>query len=244
MPTTEPFLRADWRWLLLMNYRVDPQLVLPLVPAGCELDLVDGETFVSVVGFLFQNTRLKGVPVPFHQHFEEVNLRFYIRRDVDGEVRRAVGFVKEIVPRWAIATVARVLYNESYVDLPMRHTVDVADGTLVEGARVSYGWETGDRWHDMSARIAGPPRPLAPGSHEQFIAEHYWGYAAQRDGGTVEYRVEHPPWRAFPVTEAHLDVDVAAIWGPVWAQVLARPPVSVFVAEGSGVSVSDGRRVG
>jgi len=160
MSDVEPFLTANWRWLLMLNYRVPPVLVQPLVPAACELDFDRDETFVSVVGFLFQDTRLKGVPVPFHQHFEEVNLRYYIRRRHGDEVRRAVGFAKEIVPRWAIAAVARVLYNENYVDLPMRHTVDLTDGTLQPGARVSYGWESDGRWHDVSARIAGPPTPL------------------------------------------------------------------------------------
>lgn len=237
------FLTADWRWLLMLNYRVEPGLVERLVPAGCELDLVDGETFISVVGFLFENTRLKGVPVPFHQRFEEVNLRYYHRRRTDdGEVRRAVGFVKEIVPRWAIAAVARVVYHEAYVSLPMRHRVDLRDGALVEGARVSYGWET-TRWHEVGATIAGPAAPLREGSHEQFIAEHYWGYAAQRDGGTVEYQVEHPPWRVFPVRDARLDADVTETWGAQFAGTLAGAPVSAFVAEGSGISVSDGVRL-
>lgn len=241
--TTEPFLTARWRWLLMLNYRVDPGLVAPLVPAGCELDFEDGETFVSVVGFLMEGTRVKGVPVPFHQNFEEVNLRYYLRRRQGDEVRRAVGFVQEIVPRWAIATVAKVVYNENYVDLPMRHTLDLREGEPIVGGRVSYGWEIGGRWHDLSARVAGPAAPLVEGSHPAFIAEHYWGYAGQRDGGTMEYRVEHPPWRVLPVNEVHLDADVVATWGPTWAETLAGPPASAFLAEGSEVTVSDGRRL-
>lgn len=244
----DPFLTAEWRSLLMLNYRVDPARVATLVPAGCELDFDGGETFVSVVGFMFTGTRLKGVPVPFHQDFEEVNLRYYIRRTHDGEPRRAVGFVKEIVPRWAIATMARLVYNENYVAVPMRHTIDGEDAAragapLPVGGLVSYGWESDGRWQTMSARIAGPVEPLQPGSHQMFIAEHYWGYATQRGGGTVEYQVEHPPWRVYPATDVVLDVDVRAVWGDTFADTLSGPPHSAFVAEGSLVTVYDGTRI-
>lgn len=236
------FLTAHWSSLLMFNYRVDPRKIAPFVPNGCEVDLHQGETYVSVVGFMFRNTRLKGVPVPFHQDFEEVNLRYYIRRK-DDPSRRAVGFIQEIVPRWAIATVARLVYQENYVDLPMRHHLDLQEGRLSLGSRVAYGWQKGERWHEMSARISGPLAPLIPGSHPEFIAEHYWGYAAQRDGGTIEYQVEHPPWKVWPVEEARLEMDAREVYGEEWAEVLAEPPVSAFVAEGSEVTVYDGERL-
>jgi uncharacterized protein len=238
-----PFLTARWRWLLMLNYRVDPARIAPFVPAGCEVDLFEGETFVSLVGFLFEDTRLKGVPVPFHQHFEEVNLRYYIRRPHPEGDRRAVGFIREIVPKWAIATVARLVYQENYIAVPMRHTVEAKGDELPVGAEVSYGWELGGRWHAMSARVSGPAAPLPPGSHEAFIAEHYWGYAAQRNGGTVEYQVAHPEWRAFPVVDVAADLDARAVYGEAWAEVLEAAPVSAFVAEGSEVTVYDGEVV-
>ena len=211
--------------LALLNWRVDPALVQPYVPRGTELDFHDGETFVSVVGFLFRNTRLLGVPVPFHRTFEEVNLRFYIRR---GD-RRAVTFIREIVPRRAIAAVARVVYNEPYVALPMRHEW--------QEAGAAYGWRHTGEWLEVAVRGEGVPQPLEAGSHEEFIAEHYWGYCAQRDGGTIEYRVEHPSWRAWRAREARLSAGAAAFYPAEFSATLSRPPDTAFLAEGSEVTV-------
>jgi uncharacterized protein YqjF (DUF2071 family) len=240
------FLTAEWRHLVLLNWAVDPALLQPRVPAGTELDTWDGQTYVSVVGFLFLETRVLGLAVPFHRNFEEVNLRFYVRRRHPDGDRRAVTFVREIVPRLAVATAARVLYNEAYVALPMRHRVDLTprgDG-ITDGGTVEYGWSTGGRWNAVGATVAGTPRPLVPGSHEEFIAEHYWGYArGRRPGSTVEYRVLHPPWRVWQTASAALDADAGASFGAAFGDVLRRPPDTAFVAEGSPVAVYHGRRL-
>lgn len=228
------FLTAEWRDLVMLNWEVDPALLRGRVPRGTELDAWGGKTFVSVVGFHFLRTRVLGLPLPFHVNFEEVNLRFYVRREDPGGVRRGVVFVKEIVPRWAIAWVARAVYNESYVALPMRHE---------RGERVEYAWRTGERWNRVAARPRGEPRALAPGSHEEFVAEHYWGYSAQRDGGSVEYRVDHPPWRVRDVAEPAFDCDVASLYGSDFEPALRAPPASAFLAEGSAVAVQRGRRI-
>lgn len=235
------FLTAAWRNLVMLNYEVDPAVLRPRVPRGTELDSFDGRTYASVVGFLFLDTRVLGVPIPFHRDFEELNLRFYVSRESGGELRRGVVFVKEIVPRAAIAWVARTVYNENYVALPMRHHVRLPDVTG-EG-RVEYAWQTGSRWSRVAARIAGEPVAIAPGSHEEFVAEHYWGYAAQRDGGTVEYEVEHPPWRIWRALEPALDCDVAPLYGDEFRAALSLPPSSAFVAEGSEIVVRKGMRV-
>ena len=231
---SQQFLTARWRSLLMINYAVDPRVVEPLLPAGVEIDFFEDRTFVSLVGFLFLDTRLMGVPVPFHRHFEEVNLRFYVRRRVDGEVRRGVVFVKEIVPKAAIAWTARTFYNERYVAMPMRHAVGLG--------QVSYGWKRGAQWESLSARPEGEPKPAREGSEEQFIAEHYWGYAAQRDGSTVEYRVEHPSWLVQNAVEPQADLDAAELYGKAFAQTLAGVPTSAFIADGSAISVGWPRR--
>ncbi|MBI2212563.1 MAG: DUF2071 domain-containing protein [Acidobacteria bacterium] len=239
---TPLFLTAAWRNLVMLNYEIDPALLASRVPRGTELDSFDGRTFVSVVGFLFLDTRVLGVPIPLHRDFEELNLRFYVRREAEGEIRRGVVFVKEIVPRAAIAWVARTVYNENYVAMPMRHHVRLpvpgGDG------RVEYSWDSGSRWNRVSARMAGPPEPIAPGSHEELVAEHYWGYAAQRDGGTVEYEVEHPPWRVWRALDPALDCDVSRLYGDEFLPALSTAPASAFVAEGSEIVVRQGRRMG
>jgi uncharacterized protein YqjF (DUF2071 family) len=249
------FLTARWRYLAMLNWRVDADLVRPLAPRGTEIDFHEGETFVSVVGFLFLGTRVLTAPVPFHTNFEEVNLRFYVRREAGGEVRRGVTFVKEIVPRWAIARMARLFYNENYVALPMSHELrETAPGLTTRGKRlhgddeihlprVEYRWRRGGAWEGLTAQAASEPRPLAEGSLEQFIAEHYWGYCAQRDGGSIEYRVEHPSWRVWSVSEATFNGDARSLYGPAFADVLSRPCDFAFLADGSAVAVGRPRRV-
>src|SRR5436305_10870786 len=130
------FLTAAWHHLVMLNYEVPPALLASRVPAGTSLDFWNGKTYLSVVGFLFLQTKVLGIPIPFHRDFEEVNLRFYLRR----EERRGVGFIKEIVPLRAIAAVARIVYNENYVALPMRHRIEPA-APLAAGTRVEYGWK-------------------------------------------------------------------------------------------------------
>jgi uncharacterized protein YqjF (DUF2071 family) len=190
-----------------------------------------------MVGFRFLRTRLLGLPVPGHTDFDEVNLRFYVRHvTAAGEVRRGATFVREIVPRAAIAHTARLCYHEPYLALPMRSTAprDPAAAPVVGEAR---------RWHRLEATVDGPAAPLAPGSEEEFVAEHYWGYTRQRDGGTVEYQVAHPQWRAWPARAAALDADVAGLYGEAFVDALGASPRSAFVAEGSPVAVHFPRRL-
>jgi len=219
------FLTAEWRSLAMLNYEIDPAILRPLVPAGTELDGWGGVVYVSIVGFLFLRTRVLGVPIPGHRNFEEVNLRFYVRRKVDGAWRRGVVFVKEIVPRRAIAAVARGLYGENYVAMPMSHRV--------EGGRVEYRWGCSDY---LAVEANGEAELAAPGSLEEFITEHYWGYSSR-----LEYRVEHPPWRLWQTSRAELSCDAEKLYGRGFAEALAFEPRSAFLAKGSAVVVRAGR---
>ena len=223
-----PFLTAEWRDVVLLNWEVQPGLLSGYIPTGTELDLWNGRAFLSLVGFRFLNTRVLRFPVPFHVNFPEVNLRFYVRRVVNGEIRRGVVFLKEIVPRACIALVARRLYNENYVAAPMSHRIEMHGGQT----SVQYNWEVGD----------GDYREMAVDSHEEFIAEHYWGYCRQRDGRTVEYRVRHPRWQTVTVSDFALDCDARALYGQILGEPLLSPPVSVLLAGGSQVEVGFGRR--
>ncbi len=233
------FLTAQWRDLLMLNYAVDPALLAPHVPAGTTLDLWKGEALVSVVGFRFVDTRVLGVPLPGHRDFEEVNLRFYVRREAAEGVRRAVVFLRELVPRRAIAWVARAWYNEPYRALPMRHSVT----ERASERSVRYEWREGRAWTGVAARTVGESSPLEPGSEAEFITEHYWGYTRQRDRGTVEYEVAHPRWRVWPALDAALSGDIAATYGEVFAPALASRPRSAFVADGSPITVYRPRRL-
>jgi uncharacterized protein YqjF (DUF2071 family) len=254
VPRRPVFLSARWEALVMINFPVDPALLKPLVPRGTELDFFGGVTYVSLVGFLFRQTRVLGLPIPWHIDFEEVNLRFYVQRTVGHELRRGVCFVRELVPRAAIARVARWFYNEPYLALPMRHTVDLeaigrSDRAAAElklsELRLSYEWRSGGEWHGLHVQTRGPKRPTEEGSLEQFIAEHYWGYCRQRDGGTVEYEVEHPPWNVWqaeplagPLVRPGAPASgVGGFYGDPWTEVLRQPASSTFVADGSAVKV-------
>jgi hypothetical protein len=237
------FLTAEWRNLVMLNYEIEPSILLSRVPNGTELDTFNNKTFISVVGFMFLNTKVLGIPIPFHVNFEEVNLRFYVRRKDGDEWKRAVVFIKEIVPRWAIATVARVVYNEKYEAMKMRHKLEIENETLKPNSTLEYGWHYKNNWNTLNATITGEPKSLAKGSEEEFITEHYWGYSAQRDGGTMEYQVEHPPWNVWQVSEAKLDCDVENVYGKEFIETLNGKLSSAFVADGSKIIVRKGKKL-
>jgi hypothetical protein len=228
------FLSARWMRLAVLNYEVDPAILSARVPAGTQLDTWQGRTLVSMVGFQFLDTRVLGWSVPFHRDFLEVNLRFYVKREVGEDVRRGVVFVKEIVPLYAVAWVANTIYGERYVALPMTcHD---------EPEKVRYSWRFGGETCYLGTSIDGDAYLPNAQSEASFIAEHYWGYAAQRDGSTLEYRVDHSPWRVQRGVDAVLDCDVAALYGSDFAPYLSEP-CSAFLAEGSAVRVGRGIRI-
>lgn len=226
-----PSLTAQWRDLILLNFRVEPALLRPYLPAGTELDLWRGDAYVSLVGFRFLETKILGMSVPFHRNFEEVNLRFYVQH---GE-RRGVTFIQELVPRRAVAFVARALYGENYRALPMRHSVDR------HGA--AYRWRWRNEWSGISMRWR-EPRDLSAGSHEEFIAEHYWGFTRVSETQTTEYRVEHPAWQIRDAESASVEGNLSGLYPPEFASLWKRPPDSAFGAVGSAVAVRRGKTLG
>ncbi len=234
----QPFLTAEWRHLAMLNYLVDPALLQPLVPAGTELDDWHGNTYVSLVGFLFLQTRVCGIRIPFHRNFEEINLRFYVRRREGHEIRRGVVFIKEIVPRPAIALTARLFYGEHYVSTHMAHRLypEPTGETLA----TSYSWWMRGRENKVSVTAIGPVAVAAPGSEAEYITEHYWGYVQRTNGTTTEYQVHHPRWRMRDATSPSVEGDMTGTYGPAWGIILHAPPVSAFLVEGSSVEVSWG----
>ncbi len=238
MTNSTVFLTAEWRYLVMLNYEVEPALLRPYVPPGTELDDWQGATFLSLVGLLFRDTRVLGLAIPFHRNFPELNLRCYVRYQAAEGWRRGVVFIKEIVPKAAVALAARLIYNENYVSLPMRLDVDLAGEAP---HRVTYSWSPGGQPCRLSAQCADAAAPPAPGSLEDFITEHYWGYAAQRGGGTLQYQVEHPTWPIWQAAAAEFSGDVSGLYGPALAAALAGPPRVAFVADGSPVTVYQGK---
>jgi uncharacterized protein len=233
------FLTAEWRALAMLNYAVDPGILQQFVPHGTEVDYWNNQCFVSLVGFRFIKTKVMGIALPLHRNFEEVNLRFYVRRRVGNEWRRGVVFIREIVPRRAIAAVAKIFYNEKYVALPMTHYIRQHDA----GLDVQYQWTWHGTSNKLTVAVTGEAALPAEDSKAHFITEHFWGYSAQPDGGCIEYRVEHPSWTVWTAHRARFEGDAAELYGQELGTVLQREPDSAFLATGSPVTVYRGRKI-
>lgn len=228
-----PFLTATWRHLVLLNWRVNEDLLVPHLPSGVELDRWDGDCWASLVGFQFLHMSVKGVPAFGYRDFPEINLRFYVKRQVNGETRRGVVFIREITPHLMVGWVARALYNEPYTTMPMRQSVDES--------HARYQLQIDGQWQGLGVRTVGTWR--GQDEAELFITEHYWGYNTQRNGDAMEYQVEHPTWRARSIEPDCLDLDIEKLYGEQWAQALGTKPDSMVFAEGSGVTVRSGVRI-
>lgn len=233
---SKPFLKAGWRKLIMANYAVDPSILTPYLPYKTEIDLWQGTCYVSLVGFMFVDTACMGVKIPFHINFEEVNLRFYVRYRDQDEWKRGVVFIKEIVPRAALAFVANTLYNENYETMPMRHVWDAQQDKL----RVQYHWKKG-AWHSLGITTSSHSSPIVAGSEEEFITDHYWGYTKVRENKTSEYRVEHVPWEVYTTLDHSIAVDFGNVYGPNFNFLSHQKPSSVFLAEGSDIFVHHGK---
>lgn len=227
------FLTAEWRKLAIANYSVDPALLEPYLPYKTELDFWNGKCYVSLVGFRFLNTKLRGMIVPFHRHFEEVNLRFYVRYKAGEEWKRGVTFIREIVPRRALSFVANTIYKEKYITLPMKYTWAVEDELL----KVSYHWKADRQWNHFSVVAENKQSDIVAGSKEEFITEHYWGYTRIHNERTSEYGVEHPTWQIYHVKEHTMDVAYEKLYGRQFAFLKNTKPASVMLAEGSEICV-------
>ncbi|HVG26646.1 MAG TPA: DUF2071 domain-containing protein [Acidobacteriaceae bacterium] len=237
------FLTAEWRKLIMAQYEVPPELLLSHLPYGVELDLfqptpsASPRCFVSLVGFLFDRVRIFGLSVPLHTSFEEVNLRFYVRRTLpDGTFRRGVVFLSEIVASPAITLIARGLYGEPYTTAPTDH-LWARSAENPDHVEITYSWKHHRLWQSLAVRALDRPQPMPPGSLEEFITEHYWGYTRRPDGSTAEYGVEHPRWQLFPILQHRIACDFASLYGPDFASLTGRPPVHLLLAEGSPVRI-------
>lgn len=232
------FLSAEWRNLIMANYSVNPVQLQEFIPSKTELDSWNGIHYVSLVGFLFLNTKVLGIRIPFHKNFEEVNLRFYVKSKSEGEWRRGVVFIKEIVPRRAIAFVANNFYNEKYQSLPMKHFISDKELFAAE-----YHWKFNRQWNSPCAQSSSAPLQIAPGSEEEFITEHYWGYNKVSNEVTTEYKVEHEKWMVRQVRDYSISCDFTGLYGGQFSSLLQAKPISVFIAEGSTVHVKTGIRI-
>jgi hypothetical protein len=232
------FLTAEWNDLLFINYEIDPKLLENYLPIGTELDLWNDKCYISLIGFMFEDVKVLGFKIPFHINFEEVNLRFYVKRYENGIWKRGVVFVKEIVPKHAITIVANTLYNEHYQTLPMQHERTASKNSL----QFKFQWKKNNNWHSISAETEKELIPIPENSEAEFITEHYYGYTKASSKKTVEYAVTHPKWDQYVVKDYLVNVNFEQVYGKEFTYLQDLVPVSCFVAKGSKITI-EGKKI-
>jgi len=239
MTAKSRFLTAKWKNLIMANYEINPALLNEFVPYKTELDLFNSKCYVSLVGFMFLKTKVLGISFPFHKNFEEVNLRFYVKYKDGDETKRGVTFIKEIVPKPMIKLIANTFYSEKYESMKMKNE-------LIEnsnGMRVSYSWLFHNNWNFIKADVNKEAFTAKENSEEEFITEHYWGYTKVSGNETSEYEVQHPKWLMHNVNDYEINCDFGKLYGEKFSFLNNTKPLSVFLAEGSEISVHKGSKI-
>lgn len=227
------FLEAKWENLIMANYAVDPNVLIPYLPKGVELDSFEGKFYVSLVGFMFNKTKIFQVPIPYLGSFEEINLRFYVVRKQEGKIKRGVVFINETVPYAPVAWMANFLYKEHYTAVKTKHNWELTDSLK----RIEYSWKKDNKWNNIRVNAENNGSAMKTGSVEAFIFEHYFGYTRVNPNKTLEYRINHPSWKINQVIDHSIDCDFKKMYGSDFAFLNAQQPDNVILAEGSDVSV-------
>ncbi len=227
------FLRANWENLIMANYEIEPSALAPYLPKGVELDFYNNKTYVSLVGFMFKNTRLFGVPIPFFGSFEEINLRFYVKKVENRKIKKGVVFINETVPFKIVALLANKLYKEHYISIPTRNSIDIT-----EHKKIKYEWKVNDKWNSIAVQSDIKKYKIEQSTIEEFIFERYFGFTKLSDNSTQEYQIHHPKWMTHEILNTHIDCDFRSMYGDTFAGLENQTPDSIILAEGSQVSVN------
>jgi len=227
------FLSARWENLIMANYAVNPEVLIPYLPKGVELDFYDGKAWVSLVGFMFKKTSLFRIPIPLMGTFEEVNLRFYVKRIDGDEIKRGVVFINETVPYKAVAWLANKLYKEHYIAIPTKYEIQIN----TENQLIHYGWKINKKWNEINVNTTIESIEMIPESIEEFIFEHYYGYTKISEEISQEYRVNHPRWKVNKVLDYSINCDFQAMYGNDFTFLNNQQPQSVIFASGSEITV-------
>ncbi len=227
------FLKANWENIIMVNYEIDPEILLPFLPKGVELDLFNGKAYVSLVGFMFKNTKIFRVPIPYLGNFEEINLRFYVQRKEGTIIKRGVVFINETIPYRIVAWMANKLYKEHYTVVPTKHFIQ----QINDKQQVKFDWLLNKKWNHILVETEVASKEMLHNSLEEFIYEHYYGYTKVNEISTEEYRLQHPSWKVCKMLNYNINCDFAAMYGPEFSILNETKPTAVFLAKGSSVKV-------
>ena len=227
------FLKAKWENIIMANYQIEPELLLPFLPKGVSLDLYQGKAYVSLVGFMFKNTKLFDVPIPFFGTFEEINLRFYVVRKEGDELKRGVVFINETIPYRLVAWIANKLYKEHYTVVPTKHQLIKTS----ESNHIQFEWLLQKKWNSIAVDFDSKTESMKTDSLEKFIYEHYYGYTKINEHQTEEYQLRHPSWKTHKINDYNIDCDFEAMYGKSFSILNQTKPTAVFIAKGSDVAI-------
>lgn len=228
------FLKAKWENIIMANYEIDPKILLPFLPKGVELDLFDGKAYISLVGFMFKKTKLFNIPIPYFGTFEEINLRFYVIRKEENQIKRGVVFINETIPYKPVAWLANRLYKEHYTVVPTKNKITIENNSQ----KVHFQWLKNKKWNSIYVDSETKSGLMKSDSLEKFIYEHYYGYTKINDQNTEEYQLHHPSWNVHKVNDYNVDCDFEAMYGASFSVLNQSKPIAVFIAEGSAVKVN------
>ena len=229
----DTFLSAHWENLIMANYEVSPDLLKPYLPQGVELDFHENKTFVSLVGFMFKKTSLFNIPIPFLGTFEEINLRFYVKRVEGDRIKRGVVFINETVPYKSVAWVANKLYKEHYIAIPTKNEIEINS----DSKKIRYQWKINKKWNHIAVNSTKEGKSMLDGSVEEFIFEHYYGYTKINNKLSQEYKVNHPSWQVNTLHNYSIHCDFKSMYGNNFSFLSNHQPHSVVLAEGSPVTI-------
>ncbi|WP_366185593.1 DUF2071 domain-containing protein [Flavobacterium ovatum] len=228
------FLKANWENIVMANYEIAPDILSKYIPQGVTLDLYDGKAYISLVGFMFKNTKIFNVPIYKFGTFEEINLRFYVSRKVGNITKRGVVFINETVPYKAVAWLANALYKEHYTTIPTKHHWDFSK----KNKEIKYEWLVDKKWNSIVLSACKEKKAMTKNSFESFIFEHYYGYTKYSETSTEEYQIAHPSWLVNEILDYKIDCHFEKMYGKGFAVLDKTKPTSVFLAEGSTVEIN------
>ena len=227
------FLKANWENIIMVNYEIDPKILIQFLPKGVEIDLFNEKCYISLVGFMFKKTKLFNIPIPWFGTFEEINLRFYVVRKENNEIKRGVVFINETIPYPIVAWMANKLYKEHYTVVPTKHKINHE----IKIKKVKFEWFINKKWNSIYVESSAKSSPMEQDSLEKFIYEHYYGYTKIDESKTEEYKLQHPSWKTNEVINYNIDCDFEAMYGKSFSVLNLKKPEAVFIAEGSSVAV-------
>lgn len=231
MKEPKVFLTARWQDLILITYDVDPGMLQPYIPEGLEADTINGRGFVSLVAFDFLDTKVKGLKIPFHVNFPEINLRIYVKN----KEKRGVVFVREFVPKTVIPLIANTIYNENYKAIKMKSSVE-KNGAIF----INHTIEINKQEFHINLQAENKPYLPPADSTEHFFKEHEWGFGTSKAGKPLIYKVEHPFWNICPIRKYEHNFDFGVVYGKYWESLNNNAPYNITYALGSEIKVFEG----